>query len=69
MISMRKPGRNVASADSLPEQLRAWRDRNKLSQSLGASRLKVSVRTLQNWEQGHRAPQGFALQHLRENIR
>jgi len=60
---------NIASSESLPEQLRAWRKRNKFSQVLAASKLKVSPRTLQNWEQGHRAPQGFALQHLREKIR
>jgi DNA-binding transcriptional regulator YiaG len=66
---MRKPGRNIASSHSLPEQLRNWRERNNFSQSRAANALQVSVRTLQNWEQGHRAPQGFALQHLRETIR
>jgi putative transcriptional regulator len=56
------------SGSSLPEQLRAWRKRNKLSQVTGAMKLKVSPRTLQNWEQGRREPQGFALQQLREKI-
>jgi DNA-binding transcriptional regulator YiaG len=54
---------------SLPEQLRAWRRRNKLSQVTGAMKLQVSPRTLQNWEQGHRAPQGFALRQLLEKIK
>jgi DNA-binding transcriptional regulator YiaG len=54
---------------SLPEMMRAWRKRNKLSQATGAMKLKVSPRTLQNWEQGHRTPQGFALQQLREKIK
>jgi putative transcriptional regulator len=66
---MGKIGRNVARRDSFAEELRSWRKRRNLSQTLAAARLKVSPRTLQNWEQGHRAPQGFALYHLREKIK
>jgi DNA-binding transcriptional regulator YiaG len=67
--SMRKMGRNIARGDSLAEELRAWRKRQKLSQSLAASRLNFSTRTLQNWEQAHRTPQGLALHDLRPKIK
>jgi DNA-binding transcriptional regulator YiaG len=53
----------------LAEELRAWRKRNGFSQSLAAQKLKVSPRTLQNWEQEHREPRGFALEQLREKLR
>src|SRR5947208_6545874 len=53
----------------LGEQLRAWRKRLDLSQSMAANKLKISKRTLQNWEQGHRRPRGFALDQLREKLR
>jgi putative transcriptional regulator len=36
-----------------------------LSQSEFAALLGISLRTLQNWEQGHRRPSGPALQLLR----
>ncbi len=51
------------------ELLRAWRKRHKFSQVAAANKLQVSSRTLQNWEQGHREPKGFALQQLREKLR
>jgi hypothetical protein len=54
---------------SFARALREWRKRNGYSQSVAAAKLKVSTRTLQNWEQGHREPRGFALQHLQEKIR
>ena len=38
----------------------AIRERTKLSQTKFASLLGVSVRTLQEWEQGRRAPSGAA---------
>ena len=37
------------------------RERMGLSQNKFAMTIGVSVRTLQNWEQGHRRPQGPAL--------
>jgi DNA-binding transcriptional regulator YiaG len=56
--------------ESLPKELKRWRRAQRLSQSKAAAlRLKVSVKTLQNWEQGQRAPAGFALEQLREKIR
>jgi hypothetical protein len=33
---------------------------------IAANRLKVSPSTLQNWEQGHREPRGFAFQQLKK---
>jgi DNA-binding transcriptional regulator YiaG len=47
----------------------AWRKRNKLSQSEAAVKLKLSRRTLQEWEQGRATPRHFALEGLREKIR
>jgi DNA-binding transcriptional regulator YiaG len=55
--------------ESLPDALRSWRRARKLSQSKAALRLKVSVKTLQNWEQGRRRPATFALEQLREKTR
>ncbi len=49
--------------------LRAWRKRHKFSQVAAANNLQVSPRTLQNWEQRHREPKGFALQQLREKLK
>src|SRR5207237_219613 len=45
---------------AFPRRLRAWRERNNLSQSEAALKLQVSKRTLQEWEQGRAAPRGFA---------
>jgi putative transcriptional regulator len=41
--------------------VKAVREQIGLSQSKFATTIGVSVRTLQNWEQGHRHPQGPAL--------
>lgn len=46
----------------------AWRRRNKLSQLKAALRLKISPRTLQEWEQGRATPRHLALEALREKI-
>ena len=40
--------------------VKAVRERTGLSQVKFALTIGVSVRTLQNWEQGHRQPQGSA---------
>ena len=37
-----------------PDELKAWRWRNDLTQETAAEWLGVSVRTYENWEQGHR---------------
>ena len=41
------------------------REQYKLSQTEFAALLGISVKTLQNWEQGHRVPQGPAISLLR----
>lgn len=41
-------------------EVRAIRDRTGLSQAEFAEVLSVNIRTLQNWEQGHRHPAGPA---------
>ena len=48
--------------------LAAWRKKNKVSQSEAALKLKVSRRTLQEWEQGRATPLHLALEALREKI-
>jgi len=59
---------------NVPQLLRKYRGataRNpigKISQSEAARRIGVSVRTLQNWEIGHRTPRGLALTALLEKI-
>lgn len=50
------------SAPSAPKVIRA---KLKLSQSAFAGLLGVSTRTLQDWEQGRRCPQGPAVALLR----
>jgi putative transcriptional regulator len=58
----RKPSRVFHHADPDP---RAIRERLGLSQSRFAAIIGVSVRTLQNWEQGRRSPEGPAKALLR----
>ncbi len=50
---------------SEPSDPKIIRSRLKLSQSAFAGLLGVSMRTLQDWEQGRRAPQGPAVALLR----
>ncbi len=50
---------------SEPSEPRVIRARLKLSQSAFAGLLGVSMRTLQDWEQGRRNPQGPAVALLR----
>ena len=51
-----KPG----ASDTFGAWLRRWRKRENLSQSEAALRLRISKRTLQEWEQGRAAPQGLS---------
>ena len=44
--------------------LREWRKRNGYSQRDAADVLRVSKRSLQNWEQERAMPQGFGLQAM-----
>lgn len=48
--------------------LREWRERNGYSQRDAALMLKVSKRSLENWEQERAMPQGFGLQAMLEII-
>ena len=50
---------------SEPSPPQAIRSKLKMSQSSFAGLLGVSMRTLQDWEQGRRAPQGPAIALLR----
>jgi len=48
----------------LGERLYGWRERCNLSQSEAALKIKVSKRTLQEWEQGRATPAHLALAAL-----
>jgi DNA-binding transcriptional regulator YiaG len=48
--------------------LRKWREKNHFSQRDAAEALKVSKRSLENWEQERAMPQGFGLQAMLEII-
>jgi DNA-binding transcriptional regulator YiaG len=50
-------------------RLRAWRERNNLSQSEAALKLQISKRTLQEWEQDRVAPRGLARTAIEKAIR
>ena len=50
---------------SAPSEPKIIRSKLKLSQSAFAGLLGVSMRTLQDWEQGRRSPQGPAIALLR----
>jgi len=50
---------------SEPSEPKIIREKLKLSQSAFAGLLGVSTRTLQDWEQGRRSPQGPAVALLR----
>ncbi len=55
-----KAGGGVCHTVELPEDVKAVRAKTGLSQQAFAGVLGVSVRTLQEWEQGRRKPQGPA---------
>ena len=52
------PASRVFFGDEI--DVKAVRERTGLSQAKFALTIGISVRTLQNWEQGHRQPQGPA---------
>jgi DNA-binding transcriptional regulator YiaG len=43
------------------ERLYEWRKKNDFSQGEAASKLRISMRTLQEWEQGRARPRHLAL--------
>jgi len=55
--------------DTFPRQLRSWRKGENLSQSEAALRLKISKRTLQEWEQDRAVPHGLGLSAVENVIR
>lgn len=60
-----KAGKGKRRTVKLPDDVRAIRERMELSQSAFAALLGVSLRTLQDWEQGRRKPTGPAYALLR----
>ncbi len=62
-----KAGRKAPSRvfEILPPEIRKVRDNLNVSQDEFALMIGVSVRTLQNWEQGRRKPEGPAKALLR----
>lgn len=66
-----KAGRKMPSRvyESKPPEIRNVRERLNVSQNEFALMIGVSVRTLQNWEQGRREPDGSAKALLRIALR
>ncbi len=60
-----KAGKGKRRFIKLLDDVRAIRERMNLSQSAFAALLGVSLRTLQDWEQGRRKPTGSAYALLR----
>ncbi|MEO5350910.1 MAG: helix-turn-helix domain-containing protein [Magnetococcus sp. YQC-3] len=60
-----KAGQGQRVTVQIPGGVKAIRDRMDLSQSAFAGILGVSVRTVQEWEQGRRKPSGPAASLLR----
>jgi len=56
------------SRKSLGERLCNWREANDLSQSEAAMKLKISKRTLQEWEQGRAEPRHLAMEAINDLI-
>ena len=66
---IRKRASRRAGADDLAGRLYKWRRKNDLSQSEAALKLKVSTRTLQEWEQNRARPRGLALSAINQALR
>jgi DNA-binding transcriptional regulator YiaG len=58
----------MVSRGTLSRRIYHWRQKNDLSQTQAALQLGVSVRTLQEWEQGRAQPSEFALKALNKLI-
>ncbi len=58
-----------AAIDTFASRLREWRERENLSQSEAALRLRISKRTLQEWEQGRAGPHDLARSAVENVIR
>lgn len=64
-IAAIKAGNRKETSFETPEDVRGIREKTGLSQNAFAGLLGVSVRTLQEWEQGRRKPRGPAKALLR----
>jgi DNA-binding transcriptional regulator YiaG len=53
---------------SLGNRIYAWREKNDFSQSEAALKLRISKRTLQEWEQGRAQPRHLALEAVNAKI-
>jgi len=60
-----KKGKGKRTTVFMPSNVKSIREKMDLSQSAFAGLLGVSVRTLQEWEQGRRTPKGPAQALLR----
>jgi DNA-binding transcriptional regulator YiaG len=67
-IVRRKRRSSALSMKSLSERLFDWRQRNDLSQSEAALKLRISKRTLQEWEHGRAEPRHLARDAIRAVI-
>jgi DNA-binding transcriptional regulator YiaG len=67
-IVRRKRRSAAVSMKSLSERLFDWRKRNDLSQSEAALKLRVSKRTLQEWEHGRAEPHHLAREAIKAVI-
>jgi len=54
---------------NIPETLKAWRKRRKITQQSAAALLDVSISTFQKWEQGALEPGGFAREVIRNKAK
>ena len=66
---IRKRASRAAGADDLAGRLYEWRRKNDFSQSEAALKLKISTRTLQEWEQNRARPRGLALNAINQALR
>lgn len=57
-VTSRLVGKPVPQSvkDEFAKKLKAWRERQKLSQSQAAKKLNININTLQNWEIARTAP-------------
>ena len=66
---IRKGGPRKSRVNDLAGRLYEWRRKNDFSQSEAARKLKISTRTLQEWEQNRARPRGVALTAINQAIR
>ena len=70
---LRSPATRKARRSSAPatfgQRLYEWRKKNDFSQSEAALKLRISTRTLQEWEQGRARPKHLALEAVEALIK